>query len=359
MDAFDSKQTLPFTLLEENDSYEGIENIRKHMSIIETSGLSKKYVTFRKEEGLRGSIKSLFRREKIEKSAVKDLSLEIAEGEFVALIGPNGAGKTTLIKMLTGIIAPSSGDVSVLGYYPNDLENDFKRRFAIVMGQKSQLFTELTASDTFLLLKEIYDIPDAEYRKNLNYFIELFSVQEQISVLVRTLSLGERMKMELIAALLHNPEVLFLDEPTIGLDAIAQKQIRRFLIEVNKERKTTIVLTSHYMEDIRSLCKRCIVINGGTKIYDGDLETLFEKYQTHKVLTASFGQETAYKAPVEVQIQEESPYKYSVMVSKDQAHQLLVDMMDKCNITDIAIEEEDIGNVVERIYNSATQAGDH
>ena len=209
----------------------------KYMTIIKTTNLSKKYVTFKKEVGLKGSIKSLFKREKITKTAVDAFGLRIEKGEFVALIGPNGAGKTTLIKMLTGIIAPSSGDVSVLGYYPNDLKDDFKRKFAIVMGQKSQLFPELTASDTFLLLKEIYDIPEAEYRRNLNYFIELFSVQDQLNVLVRTLSLGERMKMELIAALLHNPEVLFLDEPTIGLDAIAQKQIRGFLTDVNREKK--------------------------------------------------------------------------------------------------------------------------
>ena len=328
------------------------------MAIIETTGLSKKYVTFKKEEGLRGSIKSLFKREKVEKTAVAALDLSIEKGDFVALIGPNGAGKTTLIKMLTGIIAPSSGDVSVLGYYPNDLKDDFKRKFAIVMGQKSQLFTELTPSDTFLLLKEIYDIPEAEYRRNLNNFIELFSVQEQLNVLVRTLSLGERMKMELIAALLHNPEVLFLDEPTIGLDAIAQKQIRGFLMEVNRDRETTILLTSHYMEDIKSLCKRCIVMNGGAKIYDGDLEVLFEKYQTSKVLTATFNEETSYKAPVGVQVLEESPHKYSAMVNKDQVHRILKHIMAECNIRDIAIEEEDIGNVVERIYNSATDADD-
>ena len=207
--------------------------------------------------------------------------------------------------------------------------------------------------------KEIYDIPEAEYRRNLNYFIELFSVQDQLNVLVRTLSLGERMKMELIAALLHNPEVLFLDEPTIGLDAIAQKQIRGFLTDVNRDKKTTIILTSHYMEDIKSLCKRCIVINGDTKIYDGDLETLFEKYQTSKILTVTFNEKTSYKAPIEVQIQEETPYKYSAMVNKDQVHQLLKNIMATCSINDIAIEEEDIGNVVERIYNSATEIGNH
>lgn len=323
------------------------------MAIIETTDLSKTYITFKKEEGLKGSIKSLFKREKIVKTAVEAFSLHIEKGEFAALIGPNGAGKTTLIKMLTGIIAPTSGNVSVLGYYPNDLKDDFKRKFAIVMGQKSQLFGELTALDTFSLLKEIYDIPEADYRKNLEHFIELFSVQEQINVLVRTLSLGERMKMELIAALLHNPEVLFLDEPTIGLDAIAQRHIREFLVKVNDDRKTTIILTSHYMEDIKSLCKRCIVINGGNKIYDGDLDILFEKYQTSKILTATFNERTAYRAPVDVQVQVETPLKYSAMVDKNQVHRVLEHLMATCSIGDIAVEEEDIGNVVERIYNSS------
>lgn len=329
------------------------------MAIIETKKLSKKYITFKKEEGLRGSIKSLFRREKVFKTAVDSFDLNIEKGEFVALIGPNGAGKTTLIKMLTGIIAPSEGDVSVLGYYPNDLKDAYKRKFAIVMGQKSQLFMDLTASDTFLLLKEIYDIPKAEFRASLSYLIDLFSVKEQMNVLVRTLSLGERMKMELIAALLHNPEVLFLDEPTIGLDAIAQKQIRNFLIEINRDRKTTIILTSHYMEDVKSLCKRCVVINGGMKIFDGALETLFEKYQTNKILTATFGEETSYKAPdgLAVKIQKETPLKYSAMIHKDHVHQVLGDLMTACNIRDIAIEEEDIGNVVERIYNSSVEKG--
>ncbi|WP_343064228.1 ABC transporter ATP-binding protein [Alkalicella caledoniensis] len=183
----------------------------------------------------------------------------------MGLIGPNGAGKTTLIKMLTGIIAPTSGEISVLGYTPNDLKNEYKRQYAVVMGQKSQLFFELTAADSFLLFKEIYNIPDREYRKNLEYFIELFGVEKYLNVQVRTLSLGERMKMELIAALLHNPKILFLDEPTIGLDAMAQKQIRGFLKQVNMGKKTTIILTSHYMEDIKSLCKRCVVVNGGQR----------------------------------------------------------------------------------------------
>lgn len=245
------------------------------MNIIETKKLTKTYKRFEKDEGLKGSIKSLFKRKMIKKTAVDYLDLSIQAGEFVGLIGPNGAGKTTLMKMLSGIISPSLGSISVLGYDPDEQKNDYKKQFAIVMGQKSQLFHDLSAADTFLLLKEIYDIDEATYRENLHYFIELFQVEETMKVQVRTLSLGERMKMELIAALLHNPKILFLDEPTIGLDAVAQKQVRGFLKQVNQDKGTTILLTSHYMEDIKSLCNRCIVINHGTKIFDGNTDDLF------------------------------------------------------------------------------------
>jgi len=320
------------------------------MTIIKTKNLNKTYERFEKEEGLKGSIKSLFHRKKITKEAVSSFDLEIAEGEFVGLIGPNGAGKTTLIKMLTGIIAPTAGELSVLGYIPNELKSAYKKQYAVVMGQKSQLFFELTAADSFLLFKEIYNIPEDEYRKNLAYFIELFQVQEFMNVQVRTLSLGERMKMELIAALLHSPKILFLDEPTIGLDAMAQKQIRSFLKQVNIEKKTTIILTSHYMEDIKSLCKRCVVVNGGKKIYDGDLTTLFEQYQTHKVIKISFPEPVHYVSPLEVEVLEESPYKLTYMVRKQDVHTILKDIMSKEEISDISIEEEDIGNVIERIY---------
>ena len=322
------------------------------MNIIETQNLTKEYVRFKKEEGLKGSIKSLFKREKVTKRAVNNFNLNISEGEFVALIGPNGAGKTTLIKMLTGIISSSAGDISVLGYIPNELKDDFKRQFAIVMGQKSQLFFDITPADTFLLLKEIYNIPDGVYRRNIVYFTELFSVSEYLNVQVRTLSLGERMKMELIAALLHNPKILFLDEPTIGLDAIAQKQIRSFLREVNDDRKTTIILTSHYMEDIKSLSKRCVVMNDGKKIYDGDLDTLFDRYQTKKVIKVSFSESTSYLPPLNARIIEHNPFKVSFMILKKDVRPVLASIMSEYEINDISIEEEDIGNIVERIYGS-------
>jgi len=243
--------------------------------IIKTKNLTKTYRRFEKEPGLIGSVKSLFNRRYTDKTAVMDFGLTVGAGEFVGLIGPNGAGKTTLVKMLTGIIAPTSGEISVLGYEPNRLENAFKKQYAVVMGQKSQLFFELTPTDTFRLFKELYGIPDADYRRNVDYFVELFGVAEFLNVQVRTLSLGERMKMELIVALLHNPGVLFLDEPTIGLDAVSQRQMRAFLQEVNREKGTTILLTSHYLEDVQSLCRRCVVIDGGVKLFDGSAEEFF------------------------------------------------------------------------------------
>lgn len=325
--------------------------------MVKARNLTKEYTRYEKAEGLKGSIRSLFWRDTIIKSAVRDFDLEIREGEFVGLIGPNGAGKTTLMKMLTGIISPTSGSISVLGYIPNELKNAYKKQFAIVMGQKSQLFQDLSAADTFLLLREIYDIPENKYRSNLNYFTELFSVQEYMNVQVRTLSLGERMKMELIAALLHDPKILFLDEPTIGLDAVAQKQIRSFLREVNQNRGTTILLTSHYMDDIRSLCKRCIVINSGSKIYDGYLDALFDRYQTHKQISVTFEAATSYKPACDVKIIEENPYRLSFMAHRKDVCSILGDIMSNYDINDISIEAEDIGNVVERIYSDSTRKG--
>jgi len=325
--------------------------------LILTRNLTKTYHRFEKAPGLVGSIKSLFKRKSIEQIAVNKFDLSIESGEFVGLIGPNGAGKTTLVKMLTGIIAPTSGEISVLGYYPNKLENAFKKQYAVVMGQKSQLFFNYTASDTFRLFKELYGIPYDVYKHNINYFVELFGIAGLLDMQVRTLSLGERMKMELIVSLLHNPGVLFLDEPTIGLDAAAQRQMRAFLREVNIDKGTTIILTSHYMEDVRSLCPRSIVINNGKKLYDGETDKLFSTFQTHKKITITFDTETDFSAPIYANVLEESPNKVILMIPKAKSHQAIAEITNRYALTDITVEEDDIGIVVERIYAQAPGCG--
>lgn len=328
-------------------------------TIIKTNNLFKTYRRYKKKEGVKGSIASLWKRDYEEKTAVNQIDLSVKEGEFIGLIGPNGAGKTTLIKMLTGIIAPTAGNIDVLGYYPNDLKNEFKKQYAVVMGQKSQLFFELTVNDTLRLFKKIYEISEEDFQKNKNYFVELFGVEDLMDVQVRTLSLGERMKMELIVALLHNPKILFLDEPTIGLDAVASKQIRRFLKEINEKNGTTIILTSHYMEDIKALCQRTVVINQGRKIYDGATEELFDRYQKNKKIIVTF------EAPLKdlalitqnAVLIENSPYKKVYEVSKHSAKNLLAELMEH-EPKDITAEEEEIGVIVERIYQSGGKSNE-
>jgi len=320
------------------------------MPMIETTQLTKIYRRFEKEPGLKGSLKSLFHRTYMEKTALSLFDLSVSEGEFVGLIGPNGAGKTTLVKLLTGIIAPTSGSISILGYTPGRLENGFKRQYAVVMGQKSQLFFDLTPADTFRLFKELYDIPESLYQRNLKYFTELFGVEPLMRVQVRTLSLGERMKMELIAALLHSPRILFLDEPTIGLDAVAQHQMRAFLREVNRDQGTTILLTSHYMEDIVSLCRRCVVVNNGEKLCDGPTDALFQQYQTHRKITLALEEECAVELPPDCTEVSQTNQKLSFLLPKDNATSLLQALLSRYPIRDIMVEEEDIGNVVTRLY---------
>lgn len=327
------------------------------MKMIEAVELTRTYKRYKKQEGLAGSLRGLFHREYEEKIAVDHFNLTVEEGEFVGLIGPNGAGKTTLIKMLTGIIAPTSGQLDVMGFDPKELKNEFKEQYAVVMGQKSQLFPELTAEDTLHLFKEIYGIGEEEYRDSKAYFTKLFGVGELMNVQVRTLSLGERMKMELIVALLHNPRVLFLDEPTIGLDAVAGKQIRKFLKEVNEERGTTILLTSHYMEDIRALCRRSVVVNHGTKIYDGDTEELFDSYQTYKKITLHFDKPAVIDdLDWYGDVLEETSYRKVINVRKERTGEVVHQLMEY-EPADISIEEEEIGNVVERIYAEGGRRG--
>src|SRR5580693_3148910 len=250
--------------------------------MIEVQNLTRIFRTYKKQPGFWGGVKGLFNRTYDETAAAKDVSFSIAEGEFVGFLGPNGAGKTTTLKMLSGLIYPTSGTARVAGFDPTKRENAYRRIFALVLGQKNQLWWDLPASESFALLRAIYNIPAAAYRHTLDELLDLLAVRGKLDVMVRELSLGERMKMELIAALLHRPRVLFLDEPTIGLDIVSQKAVRQFLRDYNKRYRVTIVLTSHYMADIKELCQRVIVIHRGRKIYDGALDRLESGSDTRK-----------------------------------------------------------------------------
>lgn len=242
--------------------------------MIEVRNLTRVFRTYKKQPGFWGGVRGLFHRQFEETAAAKDISFDIAEGEFVGFLGPNGAGKTTTLKMLSGLIYPTSGTARVAGFDPTKRENAYRRLFALVLGQKNQLWWDLPAIESFLLLKHIYGLDPTQYQATLDELVTLLGVKEKLNVMVRELSLGERMKMELIAALLHRPRVLFLDEPTIGLDVVSQKAVRLFLREYNRKYRVTILLTSHYMADIKELCERVIVIHKGTKIYDGALDRL-------------------------------------------------------------------------------------
>jgi ABC-2 type transport system ATP-binding protein len=242
--------------------------------MIEVENLTRVFRTYRKKPGFWGGVKGLFHREFVETAAANQISFSIPEGAFVGFLGPNGAGKTTTLKMLSGLIYPTSGTARVAGFDPTRRENAYRRIFALVLGQKNQLWWDLPASESFVLLRHIYDLPAAQFQETLDELVTLLGVKDKLNVMVRELSLGERMKMELIAALLHRPRVLFLDEPTIGLDVVSQRAVRTFLRDYTRRYRVTILLTSHYMADIKELCERVIVIDKGRKIYDGALDRL-------------------------------------------------------------------------------------
>ncbi len=244
--------------------------------MIKTNKLKKSFKSYKKDPGLKGALKSLFSRDYITKTAVNDFDLDIPSGQIVGLLGPNGAGKTTLMKMFTGIIVPTSGELNVLGHNPSDRDKDFRKKIALVMGQKSQLWWDIPAMDSFQLLQKYYEIPRAEFDERIETMSELLGVKDLLHIHVRKLSLGERMKMELMASLLHSPEIIFLDEPTIGLDLVAQENIRAFIKDYHSKNKCTIILTSHYMADVHELCSRIVLILAGKKAYDGSIDD-FEK----------------------------------------------------------------------------------
>jgi ABC-2 type transport system ATP-binding protein len=260
--------------------------------------LGKDFRHYSKDPGLLGSLKSFFTRPYQTRAAIRDFDLEIAPGEIIGLLGPNGAGKTTLMKMFTGIIVPSRGEVRVLGYTPHQRALAFRRKIALVMGQKSQLWWDIPALDSFRLLQKYYEIPEADFQRRLAQLCELLAVGELLRVHVRKLSLGERMKMELMASLLHNPEIVFLDEPTIGLDLVAQKNIRDFILSWQREAGTTVILTSHYMADVDALCQRIVLVLGGCKRFDGPIRAFESLLGRQKFVSVEFEQPVNPELPL-------------------------------------------------------------
>jgi len=323
--------------------------------MIQVDALSKTFHVHRKDPGLMGSIRSLFHRERIEKHAVKEVSFRVAEGEIVGLVGANGAGKTTLVKMLAGIIHPTSGTASVLGHTPWERDNRFRAGIALIMGQKAQLWWDLPAADCFLLLKEIYRIPEDRFRAAVDRLTEVLDVRKELHVQIRRLSLGERMKMELIAALLHGPRVVFLDEPTIGLDLSAQRAIRDFILQYREEHRPAMILTSHYMEDIQRLCKRILIIRDGEFVYDGPIDRVAERYADHTEITAHLrrdGEPPCDDAELAAlgEVLECDALTIKLRVPRTRVAPVAARLLERYPVADLAIEEMDIGTIIERIF---------
>ena len=321
--------------------------------IISVKNVSKVYDILKKEPGLIGSIKTLVLRKSERKTAVDNINFSIQEGDFIGFIGPNGAGKTTTIKMLSGIIHPSSGDIKVMRFTPKKLQNAFKKQFAITMGQKNQLWWDIPALDSFQLLKEIYEIPNEDFKNILDELTNLLDVKHILNVPLRNLSLGERMKMEIIGSLLHSPKVLFLDEPTIGLDVSSRRRIREFLKYINKEKKITIILTSHYLEDIKELCNRIIAINKGTIIYDGTLKAIPTGALNYKHVSVCFDNKNVFKLLERYgKCISKTDTSAKLLINKDNLNDFGREVFTNNNFYDINIEEVPLDDTFENLFNN-------
>jgi len=328
------------------------------MAIIEIKDLHKTYQVYQKKEGLSSSLRGLFKRDYKEVLAVQGIDLQIQQGEFVAFLGPNGAGKTTTLKLLSGVIHPTSGIATVMGHVPWKRENEYRRRFALVMGNKNQLWWDLPAQESFRLHQQIYRIEAGAFQDRLDELTDLLDLRDLLAQPVRELSLGQRMKMELTAALLHSPEVLFLDEPTIGLDVIAQHNIQQFLKYYQEKRKITILLTSHYMKDVAALCKRVVIIADGLIKYDGSLEGIIESTHRRKLITLQFGEMidetllTALRAFGEVN-EVEVP-RVTLSVERETVPRMLASVLDEYQVDDLVVEDPPLEDVIAEVFSQVT-----
>ena len=333
--------------------------------MIKADQLTKSFLISKKAPGFKASLKSLFKRDFETKFALNGVSLQIEPGEIVGLVGANGAGKTTLIKILSGIIHPTSGEVSVLGFKPFQRKNEFRRQIGLLMGQKAQLWWDLPAADCFTLLKEIYRIEKKQFDETLAILAETLAVKDLLHVPVRRLSLGERMKMELIAVLLHRPKVIFLDEPTLGLDITAQKAIRSFLTDFSARYKPALLITSHYMQDIEEVCKRILIIKKGSFIYDGQLSGLRETFDSQKKVTVRTDSmvtqqvvEYALNA-VMVSNLEVIADAVTFSVPRERVSAAISSLVSAVSVTDITIEEEDIADIIEQVLLAKSERTGH
>lgn len=327
------------------------------MSIIEVKNLKKYYQVHQKEPGLGGSIKSLFKRKYYDVKAVDGITFTIDKGELVGFIGPNGAGKTTTLKCLSGLLYPSGGRVEVLGFDPWERKHDYLKQISLVMGQKNQLWWDLPAMETFLLNKEIYEVPEEQFKKNLAKLVKLLEVEDIVNIQVRKLSLGQRMKCELIAALLHSPQVLFLDEPTIGLDVVMQKKIRDFIKVYNQEFNSTIILTSHYMGDVQQLCKRVIIIDRGQIVFDGQLAEIVEKYADHKCLEIILEKEINLRRLAELgEVKEYDFPRVVLKVRKEDSNTIAAKLLRSYPVEDLNISETSIEDIIRELFTGKNYA---
>jgi ABC-2 type transport system ATP-binding protein len=321
------------------------------MPIIQVKNLKKYYRVHRKEPGLLGSLKSLVKRKYQTVKAVDNISFSIDEGELVGFIGPNGAGKTTTLKCLSGLLYPDGGQARVLGFDPWERKESFLKQISLVMGQKNQLWWDLPPIETFILNREIYEIPKKQYEKTLEELVNFLEVEDVLKVQTRKLSLGQRMKCELIAALLHSPRVLFLDEPTIGLDVVMQKKMRDFIKEYNRRSKSTIVLTSHYMGDVKELCKRVIIIDKGRLVFDGQLAEIIEKYADHKVVSVVFAKEIDPRKLEKIgKVREYSFPRATLSVKRETAPMAAAELVRQFPVADLTLEEEKIEDIIRELF---------
>ncbi len=326
------------------------------MPIIAIQDLRKSYRVYQKREGLAASLRGLFRREYREVQAVRGIDLTVESGEFVAFLGPNGAGKTTTLKLLSGVIYPSAGSATVLGHVPWQRENAYRRRFALVMGQKNQLWWDLPAQESFRLHQQIYQIAPEPFQRTCDELTSLLNVRRLLKQPVRELSLGERMKMELIAALLHSPQVLFLDEPTIGLDVVAQHSVQQFLKHYQEERGITILLTSHYMKDVAALCQRVVIIAQGMIHYDGSLGGIIDRFSSTKRVTLNFGEE---ELPSDLSrygtvLQMAAP-KATLQIPRQQVARTLAAILDRHVIEDVSVEDPPLEDLIAEMFSQVEE----